>query len=374
MPDRISGPAPERREVVPAAPSYTSREAGELVTPNALESELPRSGSVAGFVARARAAIRGIIHGHDSRLLVVVGPCSVHDTVAALEYAQWLSPLCDRYADDLQVVMRAYVEKPRTRVGWKGLVNDPFLDGSHRVSDGLRMARRMLLEINELGVPVATEFVNPSTPAWLGDLVTWSAVGARSVESQPHRVMASALECPVGFKNGTSGSVEVAMDAMHTAAARHHWMTVSGSGRVAVVESAGNRDGHLVLRGGRHSNYDAASIRDTVAALGLRRLPARLLVDCGHANGAYSTHGQAAVADDVVRMTAAGEPGVMGVMLESNLVAGRQAFGRPQELAFGQSITDACIGLEDTERILEALAQAHRGAGAVPVAGSVSAT
>ncbi len=335
---------------------------GELPSPAVLRRELPLPPDVASFIESTRAGVRRIISGDDPRLLVVVGPCSVHDAGSAMDYARRLKPLQESVADSLLLVMRVYVEKPRTRGGWKGLVNDPHLDGSGRMDEGLRIARQLMLDVNSLGVPVASEFVEVATPAWLGDLVSWSAVGARSVESQLHRQMASGLACPVGFKNGTRGDVSVAVNAMSVAVRPQHGLGVSDSGQVAMIETSGNASVHLVLRGGVAANHDAESVRVAQEQLVEFGLPPRVMVDCGHGNAKADGRGQLAVAQDVIAQVAGGSDAIMGVMLESNLLAGCQPFVPGCPLRAGLSVTDPCMGLDDTASVIEQLAQARREA------------
>lgn len=339
-----------------------ARVAGELPSPAVLRRELPLPNDVVAFVGNTRESVRRIISGSDPRLLVVLGPCSVHDAGAAMDYARRLKPLQESVADALLLVMRVYVEKPRTRGGWKGLVNDPHLDGSCRIDEGLRIARQLMLDVNSLGVPVATEFVEVATPAWLGDLVSWSAVGARSVESQLHRQMASGLPCPVGFKNGTRGDVGVAVNAMSVAVRPQHGIGVSDSGQLAAVETPGNANVHLVLRGGVTANHDAESVRVAQGQLAEFGLPSRVMVDCGHGNARADGRGQYAVAQDVMAQVAGGSEAIMGVMLESNLIAGCQPFVPGCPLRAGLSVTDPCMGLDDTSHAIEQLAQARREA------------
>lgn len=334
--------------------------AGRLTPPAELRTELPITAAVADLVARTRTDVMRIVFGSDPRLLVVMGPCSIHDAESAVAYARWLRPLQEHVADALLLVMRVYVEKPRTRTGWKGLVNDPFLDGSFRIDEGLRIARQVLLEVNELGVPAATEFVDVATPAWLGDLISWSALGARSIESQPHRQMTSGLACPVGFKNGTGGSLEVAMNAMMAAGMPQRCIGLDESGQAAAIATTGNEHTHLVLRGGGTPNHDSASVLSATRRLAERGLNQRVMVDCGHGNSSHDERGQIAVAEDVIAQVAGGSDSLLGIMLESNLLAGRQVFSAGTQPVPGLSITDACIGLSDTERMIEKLAAARR--------------
>ena len=298
-----------------------------------------------------------MLEGADARPLVIVGPCSVHDVEAALEYSARLLRVSERLADALLVVMRVYFEKPRTTVGWKGLINDPHLDGSEDIPTGLTIARSLLLEIAELGMPAATEFLDPIAPQYTGDLVSWAAIGARTTESQTHREMASGLSMPVGFKNGTDGGLDVAINAMQAAAKPHSFLGVDSAGRVAVIRTQGNPTGHLVLRGGsRGPNYHAEHVAAAAARLDALGLPAKVLVDCSHGNCGKDVRRQAEVAEDVTAQVASGSQHVLGVMLESNLNAGRQDLVRPADLVRGVSITDPCLDFETTERLLERLA------------------
>jgi len=328
-----------------------------LPSPDELRSRLPSSTSAEATVTRARHAIGQVLEGADARPLVIVGPCSVHDADAAMEYATRLMGVSERLADSLLLVMRVYFEKPRTTVGWKGLINDPHLDGSEDIPAGLTLARSLLLQIAELGMPAATEFLDPIAPQYTGDLVSWAAIGARTTESQTHREMASGLSMPVGFKNGTDGGLEVAMNAMQAAAKPHSFLGVDSAGRVAVVRTQGNPTGHLVLRGGSQGpNYHAKHVADAAQRLRVLGLPQKVLVDCSHGNCGKDVRRQAEVAEDVTAQLASGSQDVLGVMLESNLNAGRQDLVRRQDLAHGVSITDPCLDFETTERLLETLA------------------
>ena len=300
--------------------------------------------------------------GADDRLLVIVGPCSIHDPAAALEYARKLKEQRDRHADTLEIVMRVYFEKPRTTVGWKGLINDPYLDESYRIDEGLRMGRQLLLEINRLGVPAGSEFLDVISPQYLGDLIAWGAIGARTTESQVHRELASGLSAPIGFKNGTDGNIRIATDAIQAAARPHHFLSVHKNGQVAIVETAGNPDCHLILRGGKAPNFDAAHVEAACKDLEAAKLPATLMVDCSHANSSKQHEKQVDVARDIASQLAAGGRRIFGVMVESHLNPGAQKFSPgkddPAKLAYGLSITDACIGWGDTLTVLDTLAQA----------------
>jgi len=316
------------------------------------------------LVQHTRSAVQQILHGRDDRLLVVVGPCSIHDPQAALEYARRLREQRTRLGGELELVMRVYFEKPRTTVGWKGLINDPYLDGSFRIDEGLRMARQLLLEINRLGVPAGSEFLDTISPQYIGDLIAWGAIGARTTESQVHRELASGLSAPIGFKNGTDGNIKIATDAILAATRPHHFLSVHKNGQVAIVETRGNADCHLILRGGKAPNYDAASVQAAHLALTAAGLTPTLMVDCSHANSSKQHRKQLDVARDVAGQVTAGGRSVFGLMIESHLHEGAQAFtpGRsdPAALNFGQSITDACIDWEDTVAALDGLAQAVR--------------
>ena len=304
--------------------------------------------------------MRQILQGRSDRLLVVMGPCSIHDPAAALAYAQKLAVERKRHAAELEVLMRVYFEKPRTTVGWKGLINDPYLNGSFRINEGLRIARDVLVRINEAGVPAGCEFLDVISPQYIGDLVSWGAIGARTTESQVHRELASGLSAAVGFKNGTDGNVKIAVDALLAAGQKHHFLSVHKSGQVAIVETRGNEDCHIILRGGKAPNYDAKSVAAACEDLAKARLPQRLMVDCSHANAAKQYQRQAEVAADLGAQLAAGEKRIVGVMVESNLVEGRQEIVEGKPLRYGQSVTDPCLGWEDSVGLLEGLAAAVR--------------
>ncbi len=332
-----------------------------LIPPAILLEELPLSEEGSQFVAQARDEVRAVLDGRDDRLLVIVGPCSVHDPRAGFEYAQQLRRLAGALAGDLLVVMRVYFEKPRTTVGWKGLINDPNLDGSFTINDGLRLARRFLLDLAGLGLPAGCEFLDPITPQFISDLVTWAAIGARTTESQVHRELASGLSMPVGFKNGTDGGVQIAIDALRAAAHRHRFLGVTEQGLAGIVSTRGNPDCHVILRGGASGpNYDAPSVQKTLAALRDAELPARLMVDTSHGNSEKDHRRQPQVAQDVGAQIAQGEAGVVGLMMESFLVEGRQDLRDPARLVYGQSITDACLSWEATGPALEGLAACVR--------------
>ena len=333
-----------------------------LEAPRAVKRRVPASPRAAATVRSARERLRDLIHGRDERrLLVVVGPCSIHDEAAALEYAARLAPLAREVSDALVVVMRTYFEKPRTTVGWKGLLNDPHLDGSCDIGHGLELARRILLAVNELGVPCATEVLDPVTPQYLADLVSWAAIGARTTESQTHREMASGLSMPVGFKNGTDGSLAGAANALVSAAHGHGFLGIDDAGATAVVKTRGNPDRHLVLRGGAAGpNFDAGTVAEAARLAAAQGIARGVLVDCSHDNSGKDPTRQAAVCRDVLAQLAAGQRALLGVMLESHLLAGRQDWVRGVPLVHGRSITDACIGFEETEALLRDLAEAVR--------------
>src|SRR5919202_1320470 len=342
-----------------------------LLSPALLMDDLPLDAHGARVVTDARASIVRVLNHDDDRLLVVVGPCSVHDCAAALDYAQRLAELAERVAPDLLIVMRVYFEKPRTTVGWKGLINDPHLDGSFAVNEGLRLARLLLLDITELGLPAGCEFLDPITPQFFADAVSWAAIGARTTESQVHRQLASGLSMPVGFKNGTSGDVQIALDAIRAAAHPHSFFGVTDQGLAGIVATRGNRDCHIILRGGNEApNYDAHSVRRVLDRLRQTGLAPRLVIDASHGNSSKDYRRQPLVIHDVAQQVATGERGIVGVMLESFLVEGRQDLTRSSQLTYGQSITDACIGWATTESTLEDLAAAVRarraGLGARP--------
>jgi len=312
------------------------------------------------LIAGTRRKVRDILHGRSDRLLVVIGPCSIHDPAAAVTYAQQLFEERNRHEKELEVLMRVYFEKPRTTVGWKGLINDPYLDGSFRINEGLRIARDVLVRINRAGVPAGCEFLDVISPQYIGDLVSWGAIGARTTESQVHRELASGLSAPVGFKNGTDGNVRIAVDALLAARQKHHFLSVHKSGQVAIVETRGNEDCHIILRGGRTPNYDAASVAAACEELAKARLPERLMIDCSHANAAKQYQKQADVAADIAAQLGGAEKRVVGVMVESNLVEGRQELVPGKALKFGQSVTDACLGWDDSIKVLETLAEGVR--------------
>src|SRR5437764_395699 len=332
-----------------------------LLPPAILLEELPLDERGSLVVGRAREEVIRVLSGEDDRLLVVVGPCSIHDPVAGLDYAHRLKRVADELGRDLRVVMRVYFEKPRTTVGWKGLLNDPHLDGSFAINEGLRLARRLLLDLVELGLPSGSEFLDPITPQFTSDLVTWGAIGARTTESQVHRELASGLSMPVGFKNGTDGSIQIAIDAVRSAAHPHRFLGVTEQGLAGIVSTRGNPDCHVILRGGQSGpNYDGMSVQKVLAALRDAKLPVRLMVDASHGNSDKDFRRQPVVARDVASQVAQGEAGIIGVMLESFLVEGRQDLKDRRTLVYGQSITDACLSWETTVPVLRELAAAVR--------------
>ncbi len=336
------------------------REIKELITPLVLLGSLKESVETTQNILATRAAIHSILHQADDRLLVIVGPCSIHDTEAGMEYARRLLEVKKTLAADLLIVMRVYFEKPRTTVGWKGLINDPYLDGSYRINEGLALARKFLLDVNELGMPAGAEFLDTITPQYIADLVSWGAIGARTTESQVHRELASGLSCPVGFKNGTDGNVRVAIDAIKTAASPHHFLSVTKEGESAIISTTGNEDCHVILRGGKMPNFDATSVDAACASLASAGLAPMLMIDCSHGNSQKQYLLQKEVARDVGNRLALGDARIMGVMVESHLNEGRQEQSVGCKLEYGQSITDACLGWPDTVELLDMLAASVR--------------
>ncbi|MEQ1534708.1 MAG: 3-deoxy-7-phosphoheptulonate synthase [Burkholderiaceae bacterium] len=333
-----------------------------LPPPEHLIRFFPIQGTAAeSLISSTRHAIHDIMAGKDDRLLVIMGPCSIHDPISALEYAKKLLAQRAKYAGTLEIVMRVYFEKPRTTVGWKGLINDPYLDESYRIDEGLRMARQLLIEINRLGLPAGSEFLDVISPQYLGDLISWGAIGARTTESQVHRELASGISAPIGFKNGTDGNIKIATDAIQAAAGGHHFLSIHKNGQVAIVQTNGNPDCHVILRGGKAPNYDAASVAAACKDLVAAKLPPTLMVDCSHANSSKQHEKQIDVAKDIAAQLSTGSKSVFGVMVESNLQAGAQKFtpGKDQSsaLAYGQSITDACIDWDQSVGVLETLSQ-----------------
>jgi 3-deoxy-7-phosphoheptulonate synthase len=313
---------------------------------------------VESLITKTRRKVRDILHGSADRLLVIMGPCSIHDPLAALAYAEKLLVERKKHSQELEVLMRVYFEKPRTTVGWKGLINDPYMNGSFRINEGLRIARDLLVRINQAGVPAGCEFLDVISPQYIGDLVSWGAIGARTTESQVHRELASGLSAPVGFKNGTDGNVKIAVDALLAAGQKHHFLSVHKSGQVAIVQTRGNDDCHIILRGGKQPNYDAASVQAACEELARAKLPQRLMVDCSHANSSKDYRRQVEVAGALAQQVAGGERRLVGLMVESNLVEGRQEIRPGKPLKFGQSVTDACLGWEASVAVLGALSAA----------------
>lgn len=330
-----------------------------LISPAILMEELPLSENAERVVAESRRAIENIMDGKDRRLLLVVGPCSIHDTRAAREYGRRLAELRENYRSSLEIVMRVYFEKPRTRQGWKGLINDPFLDGSFQINHGLHLARHLLADLNDMGLPCGCEFLDTITPQFIADAVSWGAIGARTTESQIHRELASGLSMPVGFKNGTDGNVKIAIDAIHASAGPHHFLSVTKESVAAIVETTGNNYAHLILRGGNEGpNYHEESIVESAGTLESEDLRRRLMVDCSHGNSMKDHRRQPVAAAELARQIVAGRDEVFGLMLESNLVEGSQPLAILDQLRYGQSITDACLGWDDSVQIIEELAQA----------------
>ncbi|MDT3678201.1 MAG: 3-deoxy-7-phosphoheptulonate synthase [Burkholderiaceae bacterium] len=332
----------------------------ELAPPSHLLREFTIDAAAAETTYESRRSIHRILHGEDDRLIVIVGPCSIHDPAAAREYAKRLVEQRRRLAGELEVVMRVYFEKPRTTVGWKGLINDPDLDHSFDINKGLRIARELLLDITRMGVPAGTEFLDMITPQYYADLISWGAIGARTTESQVHRELASGLSCPVGFKNGTDGNLRIAFDAIKAASQPHHFLSVTKGGHSAIVSTNGNADCHVILRGGKHPNYDAASVDAACRAAAVEGLPCRLMIDASHGNSQKRPENQIPVAAAVATQIAAGDARIVGVMIESHLQAGRQDLVERSLLRYGQSITDGCIGWDDSVQLLDALAESVR--------------
>jgi 3-deoxy-7-phosphoheptulonate synthase len=336
------------------------KEIKELAPPSHLLREFPCDESASRTVFDSRAAIHRILHGMDDRLVVVIGPCSIHDPKAAIEYAQRLKSQRQRLAADLEIVMRVYFEKPRTTVGWKGLINDPDLDGSFRINHGLRVARELLMEISAAGLPAGCEYLDMITPQYIADFVAWGAIGARTTESQTHRELASGLSCPVGLKNGTDGNVRIAAEAIRAAQQAHHFLSVTKGGHSAIVSTKGNEDCHIILRGGTKPNFDAPSVDAACQELSRNGLAQRLMIDASHANCQKKHENQILVVDDIARQLEGGDTRIIGLMIESHLVGGRQDLVPGKTLTYGQSITDACLGWEDSVQLLDRLALAVR--------------
>ena len=334
-----------------------------LPPPEHLIRFFPISGTpTESLISKTRGKIRDIIHGKDDRLLVIIGPCSIHDPKAAMEYSQRLLTERDRFSGELEIVMRVYFEKPRTTVGWKGLINDPYLDESYRIEEGLRLARQVLMEINRQGMPAGSEFLDVISPQYIADLISWGAIGARTTESQVHRELASGLSAPIGFKNGTDGNIKIATDAIQAAGRPHHFLSVHKNGQVSVVETKGNKDCHVILRGGKEPNYEVQHVKAACAELAAAKLPASLMIDLSHANSSKKHERQIIVADDIAQQIESGSHEIFGVMVESHLNDGAQKFtpGKddPNKLEYGKSITDACINWDDSVKVLERLATA----------------
>jgi len=336
------------------------REIKELLPPASVMREFPCSAQASTTVYHARRAVHNVLVGQDDRLVVVMGPCSIHDTEAALEYAQRLREQRQAWGDDLELIMRVYFEKPRTTVGWKGLINDPMLDGSYNINQGLRMARELLLTINAMGLPAGCEFLDMITPQYIADLVSWGAIGARTTESQVHRELSSGLSCPVGFKNGTDGNVRIAVDAIKAASQPHHFLSVTKGGHSAIVSTMGNPDCHVILRGGKTPNYDADSVEQTAQVLTKSGLAPQVMIDASHANSHKDYKRQPEVVANIAEQITAGDTRIFGVMVESHLEGGRQDLTPGQTLLYGQSITDGCIDWQTSVHVLETLAQAVR--------------
>jgi len=334
------------------------RELKELTPPSHLIREFPCSDAVSELIYQSRNAMHRILHGMDDRLIVIIGPCSIHDTKAALDYARRLVAQRERFKNELEIVMRVYFEKPRTTVGWKGLINDPYMDGSFKINDGLRTAREVLMNINELGLPAGTEYLDMISPQYIADLVSWGAIGARTTESQVHRELASGLSCPVGFKNGTDGNVRIAAEAVKSASHPHHFMAVTKGGRSAIAATSGNEDCHIILRGGSKPNFDSESVASASAELARAGVTTGMMIDASHANSGKQPENQPLVIADIISQISDGGQRILGVMIESNLVAGRQDVQPGSALTYGQSITDGCIDWQTTVTALNQLADA----------------
>jgi 3-deoxy-7-phosphoheptulonate synthase len=330
----------------------------ELVSPDELMAAIPVSSAAESTVNSARAAIHHILEGDDDRVVAIVGPCSIHDPAAARDYARHLKKAADDIADNVLVVMRVYFEKPRTTVGWKGLINDPDLNNTFQINKGLNLARQLLLDLADMGLPTGTEYLDLISPQYIADLISWGAIGARTTESQTHRELASGLSCPVGFKNATDGGIQVAIDAIKSASKPHHFLSVTKQGHSAIFQTSGNGDCHIILRGGNHPNYDMFSVDDASSMLSSAGLPSRIMIDASHANSRKIPARQADVTRDIISQVARGSSSIFGIMLESNLLEGRQDVIDGQALTYGQSITDACMSWENTEPLLQELAEA----------------
>ncbi|WP_163938434.1 3-deoxy-7-phosphoheptulonate synthase AroG [Paraferrimonas sp. SM1919] len=330
----------------------------ELLPPVAILEKYPATETTTETVFKSRQAISNILNKQDDRVLVVVGPCSIHDPKAAIDYGERLMVLREKYQDQLEIVMRVYFEKPRTTVGWKGLINDPYMDNSCKLNDGLRIARKLLVDINQMGMPTAGEFLDMITPQYMGDMMSWGAIGARTTESQVHRELASGLSCPVGFKNGTDGTIKIGVDAIRSAGSSHHFLSVTKYGHSAIVATKGNEDCHIILRGGKGPNYSAQDVAAVNAELDKANLPNNIMIDFSHANSEKQFKRQIDVCADVCGQISQGDSSIFGVMIESHINEGRQDLVEGQQLNYGQSITDACIGWADTEAVLEQLSEA----------------
>jgi len=330
----------------------------ELTPPSHLIREFPCTDKVAQTVANCRKALHRILHGKDDRLMVVVGPCSIHDPQAALEYAYRLNEVREQLGKELEIVMRVYFEKPRTTVGWKGMINDPRMDNSFQINEGLHIARELLLNINDLGMPAATEFLDMISPQYVADMISWGAIGARTTESQVHRELSSGLSCPVGFKNGTDGNIKIAIDAIKAASHPHHFLSVTKGGHTAIFATSGNNDCHVILRGGKKPNYDRRSVEAACREVAAAGLPPRIMIDASHGNSSKKAENQIPVCATISRSIAAGDMRIIGVMIESHLIGGRQDIVPGQPLIYGQSVTDACIGWDDTVSVLNKLSDA----------------
>ncbi len=356
----IGHPAMNQTRHIAKTDDTRIKEIKELAPPSHVLREYPITEGAAQLTLETRQAIHRILHGADDRLLVIIGPCSIHDYDAAMEYARRLQEEKVRHEQDLLVVMRVYFEKPRTTVGWKGLINDPMLDGSYRINEGIRLARKLLHDINDAGVPAATEYLDMITPQYLSDLISWGAIGARTTESQVHRELASGLSCPVGFKNGTDGNIRIAVDAIKAANAPHHFLSVTKAGHSAIVSTMGNEDCHVILRGGKTPNYDAASVDASCQQLSAAGLAQKVMIDFSHANSSKQYQRQMDVGADVSNQLASGDERIFGVMVESHLCAGRQDLIPGQPLTYGQSITDACIDWDNSRELMSLLAEGVR--------------
>lgn len=343
---------------MPRTDDLRIREIKELLPPSDIIKNLPCTAKAAQTVADARVAMHRILHGQDDRLIVIIGPCSIHDPKAAMAYAHRLHGERERFINELEIVMRVYFEKPRTTVGWKGLINDPHLDNSFQINEGLHLARETLVNVNDMGLPAATEFLDMISPQYIGDLVSWGAIGARTTESQVHRELSSGLSCPVGFKNGTDGNVKIAIDAIKSASQPHHFLSVTKGGRSAIVRTSGNEDCHIILRGGKAPNYDAESVDAACKEVANSGLAARIMIDASHGNSSKKAENQIPVCAEVGRQIANGDTRIVGVMIESHLVGGRQDLTTDREMVYGQSVTDACIGWDESVTTLEELAKA----------------